>query len=99
MRWSGPIIAIALVAAVGVSVATAWAVDQKERPFGGPPPQRNTEERPFGGPPPDRRLKPQKTGKTCRTSAGTCELDKARPVGAACSCADGRGAGADGKVE
>ena len=55
MKWLGPVAAMAAAVAVGVSAACVWAADDKDRPFGGPPPQRNTEERPFGGPPPSDR--------------------------------------------
>lgn len=61
-------------------------------------PQRSTEERPFGGPPPNMRgLVLKKAGTKCKTAAATCQLEKARPVGAACTCpGDGT---AQGKVE
>lgn len=97
MRWFLPVAAMTASAAVVVFASCAWAADDKDRPFGGPPPQRSTEERPFGGPPPSNRdLKFRKTGKTCKTAAGSCQLEKALAVGTACSCA---GASAEGKVE
>jgi hypothetical protein len=66
-------------------------------PFGGPPPQRQIEERPFGGPPPrGRSIQPD--GVVCRTATSVCKLDKARPLGAACSCPPGPN-GVPGKVE
>jgi hypothetical protein len=87
-------------ALVGVTAACVWAADDKDRPFGGPPPQRSTEERPFGGPPPsDRVIKFKKAGKKCTTAAGNCDLAKARPVGTACTCPEGDVSGAQGKVE
>jgi hypothetical protein len=95
MGRTGPTIALSLAAAFGATLAAAWAADNKERLPGGAPPQRSTEERPFGGPPPDRKFKFRKAGKTCRTAAGACELDKAAAVGTACSCANG----VEGKVE
>ncbi len=49
MKWLGPVAALAAVVAVGISAACVWAADDKERPFGGPPPQRTNEERPIGG--------------------------------------------------
>jgi hypothetical protein len=83
----------ALAAALNIAWATAAsAADNRERPFGGPPPARSTEERPFGGPPPSARS--IKSGRTCQTGPGqTCRLDKPRQVGAACECA-----GVQGKI-
>src|ERR1700674_1600415 len=100
MRWLGPIAAMAAAVAVGVSAVCGWAADEKDRPFGGPSPQRSTEERPFGGPPPsDRVVKFKKAGKKCATAASVCDLSKARPVGTACTCPEGDEKGALGKVE
>jgi hypothetical protein len=100
MRWSRPIVAFAAAVAIGGSVVVVKAADDKDRPFGGPSPQRNTEERPFGGPPPgDRVIRFKKAGKKCTTATGTCELEKARAVGSTCSCPDGSKAGTPGKVE
>lgn len=100
MRWSGPIAAMAAAAAVGVSAVCVWAADDKDRPFGGPQPQRSTEERPFGGPPPsDRVLRFKKVGRKCTTAAGVCDLSKARPVGTVCTCPEDDSNGAQGKVE
>jgi hypothetical protein len=98
MRWLGPIGAMAAAVAIGISVACVWAADDTDRPFGGPPPQRSTEERPFGGPPPSNR-EIRKVGKKCVTATGACELGKARPVGTVCTCPEGDGNGAQGKVE
>jgi hypothetical protein len=82
-----------------MSVACVWAADDKDRPFGGPPPQRNTEERPFGGPPPgNREIKFGKSGKKCATATLVCDLTKARRVGTACTCPEGDAKGAEGKV-
>ena len=100
MKWLGPVAALAAVVAVGISAACVWAADDKERPFGGPPPQRTTEERPFGGPPPSDRGNPfKKNGRKCTTAAGACELGKARRVGTLCTCPDGDDKGVQGKVE
>lgn len=101
MRWLGPVAATVASAVVVVFAFCAWAVDDKDRPFGGPPPQRNTEERPFGGPPPSNRdLTFRKTGKTCKTATSSCQLEKGLAVGTACSCAGaGASPGAEGKVE
>jgi hypothetical protein len=100
MRWLGPIAAIAAAGLVAVSAPHVWGAGDKDRPFGGPPPQRNTEERPFGGPPPsDRTMTFKKAGKKCTTAAGICDLTKARPVGTACTCPEGDNNGAQGKVQ
>jgi hypothetical protein len=99
MRWSGPMAAMALLAIFSFSTATL-ATDDKDHQFGGPSSQMNVDERPFGGPPPLRRLRsPTKDRKTCKTAAGACELEKARPVGSDCSCVGGTSSGAKGKVE
>ena len=95
MKWLGPVAAMAAAVAVGISTAGVWAADDKDRPFGGPPPQRSTEERPFGGPPPSEK----KNGRKCTTAAGVCDLSKARRVGTVCTCPDGDDKGAQGKVE
>ena len=100
MKWLEHVAAMAAAAAIVVSVACAWAADDKDRPFGGPSPQRNTEERPFGGPPPgNREIRFKKAGKKCVTAAGVCDLSKARAVGALCTCPEGDDKGAEGKVE
>jgi len=99
MRWSASVAAMAVSAVLSFSAA-ALAADAKDRPFGGPPPQRSTDERPFGGPPPsDRVIKFKKSGKKCTTAAGACELMKARAVGTVCTCPEGDSNGAQGKVE
>jgi hypothetical protein len=100
MRWSGPVVAIVAAAAVAISVVVAWAADDKDRPFGGPPPNRSTEERPFGGPPPnDRVIQFKKAGKKCATATGSCALEKAQAVGTVCSCPNGTEPAISGKVE
>jgi hypothetical protein len=100
MRRIRPIAALAAAAAICISAACVWAADDKERPFGGPSPQRNTEERPFGGPPPGNRdILFKKAGKKCATAAGVCDLSKARAVGTLCTCPEGDDKGAEGKVE
>jgi hypothetical protein len=100
MRWLGPMAAITAVALVGISAAHVWSADDKDRPFGGPPPQRNTEERPFGGPPPsDRVIKFKKAGKKCTTATGSCPLEKSQAVGSVCSCPNGSEPGIPGKAE
>ena len=84
--------ALAALLAFGTWVTAASAADNRERPFGGPPPARSTEERPFGGPPPSQRS--IKSGKVCQTSSGgTCRLDKPQYLGSTCTCA-----GTQGKV-
>jgi hypothetical protein len=99
MKFAGSIAAAAATSSI-LLTAVAWAADDGNRPFGGPPPQRNTEERPFGGPPPsDRKIQFKKRGKKCRTTVGLCELVKGRAVGTACTCPDGDSSGAQGKVE
>jgi hypothetical protein len=78
--------------------ALAQAADRGgEQPFGGPTPQRQIEERPFGGPPPRSRSM-QGQGLACRTASSVCRLEKAKPVGAACSCPGGTSS-VPGKVE
>jgi hypothetical protein len=100
MRWLRPVVAVAAAVAIGVSVAVVKAADDKDRPFGGPPPQRSTEERPFGGPPPgDRVIKFKKAGKKCTTATGSCELEKPRAVGLECTCPNGSAPAIPGKVE
>ena len=91
--------AAALFAVVLWALPAAHAADRSgEQPFGGPPPQRQIEERPFGGPPPrGRSIKTE--GQTCRTATGVCRLDKAKPMGAACSCPTGGKDTVPGKVE
>lgn len=91
MRTFRSIAALAAILTFGIWVAAALGADNRERPFGGPPPARTSEERPFGGPPPSQRS--IKSGKVCQTSAGTCRLEKARQVGSACTCT-----GVQGKV-
>jgi hypothetical protein len=99
MKLSAPIVAIAAWAVFSYSTATL-AADDRERPFGGPLPQRNTEERPFGGPPPgNREIRLKKTGKKCATATGICGLSKPRAVGTICTCPEGDDKGAQGKVE
>jgi len=99
MKSLAPIAAIAALAVFSYSTASL-AADDRERPFGGPSPQRNTEERPFGGPPPsNREIRVKKAGKKCATAAGECYLSKARAVGTACTCPEGDDKGAQGKVE
>ena len=89
----------ALFAVVLLGLPVAHAADRSgEQPFGGPPPQRQIEERPFGGPPP-RGRSIQTDGQTCRTATSVCRLDKAKPVGAACSCPAGGKETIPGKVE
>jgi hypothetical protein len=96
MRWSRPLAAVAAIAILNFSAAAA----DRDRPFGEPPPQRNTEERPFGGPPPNSRaIKSPKSGLKCKTATGVCALDKALPVGTVCTCPEGSTKGAQGKVE
>lgn len=76
------------IVALTAMVVTSWSVgaaaqvdDRASRP------QRNTEERPFGGPPPNQRaFKPKKDSSTCKTTYGSCRLDKALPAGSACTC-------------
>jgi hypothetical protein len=100
MRWLRPIVAFVAAVAIGASVAVVRAADDKDRPFGGPPPQRNTEERPFGGPPPsDRVIKFKKAGKKCTTATGSCPLEKSQAVGSVCSCPNGSEPGIPGKAE
>jgi hypothetical protein len=100
MRRIRPIAVLAAAAAIGIFASCVWAADDKDRPFGGPSPQRNTEERPFGGPPPGNRdIRFKKAGKKCATAAGVCDLTKARAVGTLCTCPEGDDKGAPGKVE
>lgn len=92
MRTLRAMAALATILSFGAWVAVALGADNRERPFGGPPPSRSSEERPFGGPPPSQRS--IKSGKTCQTSAGgTCRLEKPRQVGSTCTCE-----GTQGKV-
>jgi hypothetical protein len=60
-----------------------------------------TMERPFGGPPPpkSRKMGPAPKGTACKTPTITCKLDKARPVGATCTCPGSDGKPVSGKVE
>jgi hypothetical protein len=94
MRSTSSIAALAALPVLGLLALAALAADDRDRPFGGPPPARSTEERPFGGPPPSQRS--LGGGTKCRTTAGVCTLDKARQLGAPCTCP---GATAKGKVE
>jgi len=97
MRSLLPPVAIVAIVLWGLA-AMAQAADRSgEQPFGGPPPQRQIEERPFGGPPP-RSRSIQGDGFACRTATSVCRLEKAKPVGAACSCPGGTN-GVPGKVE
>ena len=97
MPLSRSIAALAALPVLGLLALAALAADNRERPFGGPPPARTTEERPFGGPPPSQRS--IGSGNKCRTSTGTCRLDKPRPIVVACTCPGEGGASAKGKVE
>jgi hypothetical protein len=99
MRSLPPVLAAAIVGALGFCLAVP-ATAQKQEPMAGAAPQRGTEERPFGGPPPNSRsLRPKKQGTTCRTAVGTCRLGKAETLGAACACPAGAGVPTPGKVE
>jgi hypothetical protein len=97
MRSLVPPAAIFAIVLWGLPAAAQAAERNGEQPFGGPPPQRQIEERPFGGPPP-RNRSVQPDGFACRTATSVCKLDKARPVGAACSCPAGANS-VPGKVE
>jgi hypothetical protein len=96
MRRLSGMLAMAVLATVAV-VSSLSAAD-RERPFGGPNPERNVEERPFGGPPPSNRAIKFR-GTKCKTDTITCTLEKAKGLGAPCTCAGTGDETLPGKVE
>jgi hypothetical protein len=86
MRSLCPLAATAVLAMCSASIAFA-AETTMERPFGGPPPPKT------------RKMESAPKGTTCKTPASTCELPKARPVGAACTCPGSGGKPLSGKVQ
>lgn len=95
MNLLRPIVAVAAVVMLGMA---SWAVAQeRERPFGGPPPPQGPGKVPLG---PSRSAKQKPPLPTCVTPAGKCELDAAAAQGAPCSCPSSGGkAVSPGKVE
>jgi hypothetical protein len=89
--------AVGGLALCGISFIAAHAA---EGTGGDPSLLRLVQERPFGGPPPPKSRKMDRVpkGTSCKTPSVTCKLQKAQPVGAACSCSGSDGEPIAGKV-